>query len=99
MNPGYSQCKYVEGAPPTPPPIPPTSFPTPSPPPPTLPPQPAPTRPPVLSEGCYSKNYKNCIPEGYSSDEDSCDMVWLPNGEESNCIGLWEECTSQANSC
>merc|ERR1711862_464228 len=44
------------------------------------------------AEGCYSHNYKNCIPDGYTSDT-SCDKVWLPNGAEKNCVALWGECS------
>merc|ERR1711982_110080 len=38
------------------------------------------------TEGCYSNNYKNCIPNGYTSDGTSCNKVWLPNGAEKNCV-------------
>jgi len=57
-----------------------------------------PTSPPVFAEGCYSKDYKNCLPNGYSPD-DSCGKVWLPDGALSNCAALWEECTGQEDSC
>merc|ERR1711862_39585 len=40
------------------------------------------------TEGCYSNNYKNCIPNGYTSDGTSCNKVWLPNGAEKNCVAL-----------
>merc|ERR1712129_217380 len=44
-------------------------------------PAPTPTPP---AEGCYSHNYKDCIPDRYTSS--SCDKVWLPNGTEQNCV-------------
>merc|ERR1712102_89305 len=59
------------------------------------PPAPTPTPP---AEGCYSHNYKNCIPDGYPSDT-SCDKVWLPNGAEKNCVALWEECSAMQKCC
>jgi len=58
-----------------------------------------PTSPPVFAEGCYSKDNKNCLPNGYSPEDDSCGTVWLPDGALSNCAALWEECTGQADSC
>ena len=36
-----------------------------------------------LNNGCYSNNYKDCIPDGYSSDA-SCSKMWLPNGAKNN---------------
>jgi len=59
------------------------------------PPAPTPTPP---AEGCYSHNYKNCIPDGYTSDT-SCDKVWLPNGAEKNCVALWGECSAMQKCC
>jgi len=67
----------------------PTKAPTPT------PPAPTPTPPP---EGCYSHNYKDCIPDGYLSDT-SCNKVWLPNGAEKNCVALWGDCTGNASCC
>mmetsp|Transcript_15610 Transcript_15610/g.18001 ORF Transcript_15610/g.18001 Transcript_15610/m.18001 type:complete len:634 (+) Transcript_15610:1313-3214(+) len=64
-----------------------------------LPPTSQPTSSPVLAEGCYSKDYKNCLPDGYTPEDDSCATVWLPDGAQSNCVALWGECTSQTNSC
>merc|ERR1711862_480666 len=52
-----------------------------------IPPAPTPTPP---AEGGYSHNYKDCIPDGYTSS--SCDKVWLPNGAEQNCVALWGDC-------
>merc|ERR1712214_182017 len=58
------------------------------------PPAPTPTPP---AEGCYSHNYKNCIPDGYTSS--SCDKVWLPNGAEENCVALWGDCSGMQKCC
>merc|ERR1711982_323052 len=66
---------------------------------PTNPPQPAPTPPPVTSEGCYSKDYKNCLPPGYTSETDTCGQVWLPDGERSNCVALWGKCNDSSACC
>jgi len=90
VNPGYSQCRYVEGPAPT---APPTL------PPPTPAPQPVPTRPPFVSEGCYSKNHKHCLPGDYDTEEGTCGLVWLPEGERSNCIALWGKCTQLGSCC
>jgi len=91
-NPHYSQCRYVEN--------PPTAPDTPSP---TVkaPDTPSPTKSPTAApEGCFSNNYKDCIPDGYSSDDESCNNIWLPNGAQSNCVALWGKCNpSQPNSC
>jgi len=51
-------------------------------------------------KGCYSNNNKDCLPEGYVIDEDSCDnIVWLPDGAQENCLGLWKYCTGNPSSC
>mmetsp|Transcript_5793 Transcript_5793/g.8883 ORF Transcript_5793/g.8883 Transcript_5793/m.8883 type:complete len:239 (-) Transcript_5793:169-885(-) len=55
-----------------------------------------PTSPP---EGCYSKDYKNCIPEGYTSDTETCGLVWLPDGERANCVALWDKCDQDVDCC
>merc|ERR1712232_161024 len=55
-----------------------------------------PTSPP--NNGCYSNNYKDCIPDGYSNDS-SCTKIWLPNGANNNCIALWGDCTGNLSSC
>merc|ERR1712228_854246 len=55
------------------------------------------TKSPTSSEGCYSNDYKHCIPNGYN--RASCDMIWLPNGSQDNCVALWGDCTSDASSC
>merc|ERR1711862_1051186 len=54
------------------------------------PPSPTPT---PSTEGCYSNNYKNCIPNGYTSDGTYCNKGWLPNGAEKNCVALWGNCS------
>jgi len=84
-NPGYSQCRV--GSPSPPPPTPkPTGQPSP-------PPTNAPTKTPTTSStGCFSNNYKDCLPEEYSNDPTSCTTVWLPNGSRENCIALWGDC-------
>jgi len=61
--------------------------------PPTNAPVTAPTSHPP---GCFSNNYKHC---NHPSTEDSCTMVWLPTGAQSNCLALWEECTVGSNEC
>lgn len=108
VNPGYSQCKYVAGPPPTPPTANPTaSTPAPVPAPtspPTSAPIPAPTPAPVVvptssPEGCYSKNYKTCLPDGYTSDADTCSLIWLPEGARTNCGALWGECNNSGDCC
>jgi len=65
---------------------------------PTEAPQTAPTNPPVLPEGCYSMNHKDCIPDGYPTEEDTCNLVWLLDGERTECIALGGKCNS-SNSC
>merc|ERR1712003_612576 len=61
----------------------PTRAPTPVSPAPTITVTPPPTG------GCYSNNYKDCLPEGYTSNDSSCSKIWLPNGAQSNCVALW----------
>ncbi len=62
--------------------------------------QTAPTMNPVQStSGCYSNNYKTCNHPDFQGHNDSCNTVWLPNGEQHNCIALWSECTGKPNSC
>merc|ERR1712048_1382076 len=58
---------------------------------------PSPTKSPITGEGCYSNNYKDCLPDGYTSFD--CNMMWLPDGSQANCIALWEECTGNLSSC
>merc|ERR1712176_828563 len=65
--------------------------------PPTNPPQAAPTNPPV-SEGCNSLDYKNCLPEGYPTDE-VCNLVWLSDGERTGCAALWQGCSDESDCC
>jgi len=78
------KCKWTECIQPTPPPTPTSPAPTPTPPP---------------TGGCYSNNYKDCLPEGYTSSNTSCDTVWLPNGPQKNCVALWGDCTGSASTC
>ena len=88
----------------------PTLAPTPSPTPsPTSSPTPSPTvmltpsntlsSAPQPLGGCFSNNYKDCIPEGYDHSETSCNMIWLPDGAEENCVALWGDCTGNSLSC
>jgi len=60
---------------------------------------PAPTISPIAfpTEGCYSNNYKNCLPGG--SSYASCNNIWLPNGAQNNCVALWGDCTGNVSSC
>jgi len=79
---------------------PPTPSPTPSPTtPPTLSPVVAPTLPPQPVPGCYSKDYKNCLPDGYGSEANTCGTVWLPDGERTNCVSLWGKCNQNDDCC
>lgn len=75
---------------PTPSPVNPTPLPT--------SPVATPTKSPVEGEGCNSINYKDCLPEGYPTD-DVCNLVWLPNGERSGCDALWESCNQSDDCC
>jgi len=110
VNPGYSQCRYVESEPTLSPQSNPTLVPTtPSTVNPTLSPvnepteapQSEPTSPPVDSEGCYSMNYKNCLPEEFPTEdsENTCTLVWLPDGAKSDCVALWNECGEPDSCC
>mmetsp|Transcript_32272 Transcript_32272/g.47706 ORF Transcript_32272/g.47706 Transcript_32272/m.47706 type:complete len:635 (+) Transcript_32272:70-1974(+) len=75
----------------------PTANPTPSP---TATPTVAPVVTPTSSpEGCYSKDYQNCLPEGYTPDNDTCELVWLPTGERTNCVSLWGKCSQNSDCC
>merc|ERR1719203_2707135 len=47
------------------------------------------------SEGCFSNNYKDCVPKAYSNEPASCNAVWLPNGPLQDCIALWGDCSDQ----
>jgi len=60
---------------------------------------PAPTISPTAptTEGCYSNNYKHCLPGG--STYASCNNIWLPNGPQHNCVALWGDCTGNMSSC
>merc|ERR1711983_737173 len=56
----------------------------------------SPTTTPII-EGCYSNNYKDCLPNG--STYASCNSVWLPDGHQDNCIALYGDCTNDLSSC
>merc|ERR1712174_117530 len=60
-------------------------------------PAPLPTAQPTGNEGCFSNNYKDCLPDTFSGEPSSCNAVWLPNGPQQNCIALWEDCTGQGS--
>lgn len=72
---------------------------------PTFPLTSAPSIDPVSStnaptaEGCYSNNYKDCIPDGYDSSGSSCTRIFLPNGALNNCIPLWGDCSGNPSGC
>ena len=63
----------------------------------TAKPMPAPTTPTTPKpkvQGCYSNNFKDCLPDGYASKIISYDAIWLTNGDQdNNCIPLWGDCT------
>merc|ERR1712157_132703 len=52
---------------------------------------------PTGNEGCFSNNYKDCLPDTFSGEPSSCNAVWLPNGPQQDCIALWEDCTGQSS--
>merc|ERR1712176_1294951 len=102
VNPGYSQCRIVditEKPSPAPSPNPtakPTSIPTEI----RLPTTSSPTFSlSPTSEGCFSNNYKDCLPKSQLNGPASCNTVWLPNGPQQGCVALWEDCTDDSNSC
>jgi len=64
--------------------------------PPTNKPTPKPT---TVSEGCFSNNYKDCLPKSLSNELKSCNTVWLPNGAQQGCIALWGDCADDSSSC
>ncbi len=55
-------------------------------------------QPPSVS-GCYSNNYKTCNHPDFQSGSDSCASIWLPDGEQHDCIPLWSECTGNSGGC
>merc|ERR1719464_1586110 len=59
----------------------------------------SPTNPPVALEGCYSINYKDCLPKSFDDDSKSCTKVWLPEGTQQNCLALWYECDDSGDCC
>merc|ERR1711862_1036856 len=50
-------------------------------------------KPTTVREGCFSNNYKDCLPKLHSDELKSCNTVWLPNGPQQDCIALWGDCT------
>merc|ERR1711982_225686 len=60
---------------------------------------PAPTKSPTnpIIEGCYSNNYKDCLPG--SSTYASSYNIWLPDGPQDNCVALWGDCIEGLSSC
>jgi len=56
----------------------------------------APTPSPM---GCYSKDYKHCLPDGYTSEADTCGLIWLPDGAQTSCLALWSECGQSSDCC
>merc|ERR1711971_155627 len=64
------------------------------------PPTPSPVKPPTgPPEGCYSNDYKHCLPKSYSDSPMSCNKTWLPEGAEKNCLALWATCTDNSSDC
>jgi len=59
----------------------------------------APTKSPTVPkvEGCFSNNYKDCLP--HDSSYASCNNVWLPDGPQDSCVALWGDCTGNLSSC
>jgi len=51
------------------------------------------------AEGCYSNNYKNCIPDDFDSESSSCNKIWLSNPTSKTCVALWGECTNETSNC
>jgi len=67
---------------------------------PTAAPVDPPTKSPTIPEGCYSNDYKHCLTNEYIGHDESCTMIWLPNGAPQNvCTALWGECTNGMSSC
>lgn len=42
---------------------------------------------PTVKTGCYSNNFKDCLPESYLPFQ-YCNTVWLPDGAQQDCIAL-----------
>merc|ERR1719464_2487208 len=60
----------------------------------------SPTNPPVALEGCYSINYKDCLPKSFDDDSMTCNnKVWLPEGAQQSCLALWYECDDSSDCC
>lgn len=91
----------TDGPPPTPPTKKPSLSPTPKPTPvPTALPTKEPTSDPTtlsptrltsptptVKTGCYSNNFKDCLPESYLPFQ-YCNTVWLPDGAQQDCTAL-----------
>jgi len=68
----------------------PTTSPTQSP---TSSPTTSPTEGAPTGSGCFSNDYKTCLPEDFEASA-TCTTVWLPNGAATDeCSALWAECT------
>jgi len=53
---------------------------------------------PTVKTGCYSNNFKDCLPESYLPFQ-YCNTVWLPDGAQQDCIALWGDCSNDETSC
>ena len=42
---------------------------------------------PTVKTGCYSNNFKDCLPESYLPFQ-YCNTVWLPDGAQQDCTAL-----------
>lgn len=92
-----NKCKWTDCVQPTQAPTPkitpvPTSDPT-------LLPTPSPSSAPQSSGGCFSNNYKDCLPLGYDHTETSCNTLWLPDGAQESCVALWGDCAGNSLPC
>ena len=98
---GCGDTWCTDGPPPTPPTKKPSLSPTPKPTPfPTALPTKEPTSDPTtlsptrltsptptVKTGCYSNNFKDCLPESYLPFQ-YCNTVWLPDGAQQDCTAL-----------
>merc|ERR1712183_1123979 len=58
-----------------------------------------PTKAPTIPEGCYSINYKDCLPAGYVGVNSCNSKIWLSNGARNSCVALGGDCSSNQDSC
>merc|ERR1712183_1147074 len=58
-----------------------------------------PTKAPTIPEGCYSINYKDCLPASYVGENICNSKIWLSNGARNTCVGLGGDCSSNHASC